>query len=56
MKTWLAALLLLLVLAPGALGEGAPYEIAVYDEEDGRSILVCVPKSEVSGPGPGVSS
>ncbi|MGN8688477.1 class B sortase [Atopobiaceae bacterium HCP3S3_F7] len=27
-----------------------------YDEEDGRSILVCVPKSEVSGPGPGVSS
>ena len=27
-----------------------------YDEEDGRSILVCVPKSEVSDPGSGVSS
>lgn len=40
MKTWLAALLLLLVLAPGALGEGAPYEIAVYDEEDGRVAAV----------------
>ena len=39
MRTWLAVLLLLLALAPGALGEGAPYEIAVYDEVDGA---VCV--------------
>ena len=43
MKTWRAVLLLLLLLlalAPGALGEGAPYEIAVYDEEDGRVAAV----------------
>ena len=40
MRTWLAALLMLLALAPGALGEGAPYEVTVYDEAGGAVAAV----------------
>ena len=40
MRTWLAALLMLLVFAPGALGEGAPYEVTVYDEAGGAVAAV----------------
>ena len=40
MRTWLAALLMLLALAPGALGEGAPYEVTVYDEAGGAVTAV----------------
>ena len=40
MKRIAMTLLLLLALAAGARSEGAPYEVTVYDETDGRIAAV----------------